>query len=92
MHFTGKNPTDTLLNRLDGHHHQQRYHRDPGAFIVEIPKDNHKIGNPLQHPHGNIKGGGLTKEQRTDWDKLRVAFNKERARNELIRRGLIDGQ
>jgi hypothetical protein len=90
MHFTGKNPTDTTLNRLDGHHHKQQYHRDPGAFIVEIPKNKHKITNRAQHPYGNIKGVGLTAEQRTDWNKLRVAFNKERARTELIRRGLLN--
>ena len=55
-----------------------------------MPKSNHRGANPIQHPNGNVKGGGLTQEQRNDWKKLRVAFNKERARSELIKRGLLN--
>jgi hypothetical protein len=84
----GVSPKDTYGTRLDGHHHKQQYHRDPGAFIVEIPSKNHTITNPNQHPLGT--SGGLTADQRTDWNKLRKAFNKERARTELIRRGLLN--
>ena len=84
----GKNPESTFNIRLDGHHNKQQYHREPGAFIIEIPENKHSIGNKIQHPLGNK--GGLTKEQRTDWDKVRKAFNKERAKQELIRRGIYE--
>ena len=83
---SGKNFKDSHGVRLDGHHYKQQYHREDGAFIVEIPKTQHCISNRIQHPLGN--SGGLTREQRTDWDKLRNAFNKERAKTELLRRGL----
>ena len=81
-----RNPSDVRGIRLDGHHHRQQYHREDGAFIVEVPTDSHCISNRLQHPLGN--SGGLTKEQRADWNKVRNAFNIERAKNELMRRGL----
>ncbi len=80
----GRNPVDTSGVRLDGHHFQQQYHREPGAFMVEIPDPNHCISNPIQHPLG--RSGGLTAEQRADWNRLRAAFNKERAKTELLRR------
>ncbi len=82
----GNNPRDLNLIRLDGHHHLQRYHREPGSFIAEIPESAHCISKPNQHPLGNK--GGLTKAERGDWNKTRKAFNKERARTELLRRGL----
>ena len=84
----GKNPIDIHGERLDGHHHQQKYHRDPGNFIVEIPEPQHCISKPNQHPLGT--SGGLTKMQREDWNKLRKTFNKERAKNELLNRGLLN--
>ena len=90
MYGDGVNPKNIDGIRLDGHHHQQKYHRDPGSFMVEIPKNKHCISKPNQHPQGNIKGGGLTETQRKDWDKLRLAFNKERAKNELLNRGLLN--
>lgn len=83
----GKNPTDTKGIRLDGHHFQQQYHREPGAFIVEIPDPNHCISNLVQHPLGRT--GGLTSVERADWDVLRVRFNKERAKTELLSRGVL---
>ena len=84
MAKTGAAPRDIVGNPLEGHHHQQRYHREPGAFMVEIPDPKHCISNPIQHPLGT--SSGLTAEQRADWNKLRAAFNKERARTELLRR------
>ena len=75
---------------MQGHHHLQKLHREPGAFIVEIPSKDHKISNPIQHPHGNKKGMGLSKEERSDWNRTREAFHKERAKQELIKRGLLD--
>jgi hypothetical protein len=85
MVMDGVNPKDVKGIRLDGHHHGQQYHREKGAFMVEIPDPKHCISNPVQHPLGT--SGGLTVEQRADWKKLRVAFNKEHARAELLRRG-----
>jgi len=86
----GVNPITRSNIRLDGHHHQQQYHRNPGAFIVEIPESLHKGSNKIQHPLGNKKGVGLTKSQRADWTQTRKAMNKERAKQELISRGLLD--
>ncbi len=90
IYRTGRAPKDALGNPLREHHHLQKYHRENGAFIVEMPAKNHKVNNPLQHPKGNKKGQGLTLEQRADYDKLRSAFHKERARQELIKRGLLN--
>jgi hypothetical protein len=81
-------PNDINGIPLRGHHYNQQYHREPGAFIVEIPESTHCLSNKIQHPYGNQKGVGLTPAQRADWNKARNAFNKERAKNELIRRGL----
>lgn len=86
----GGSPYDMNYTRLDGHHHQQQYHRAPGAFIVEIPAPLHNGANKIQHPLGNKKGVGLTEIQRNDWKKTKKAFNKERARQELSNRGLIN--
>lgn len=70
---------------LVGHHHKQQYHRENGAFIVETLRKNHsKIS---QHPYGNEAGKGLTKAERSDWDKVKKKFNKERAKEEFLRRG-----
>jgi hypothetical protein len=74
MRATGSNAFDISGIRLDGHHHQQQYHREPGAFMVEIPHTQHCISNPNQHPLGT--SGGLTAEQRADWKKLRKAFTQ----------------
>jgi len=84
----GVNPKSMEGVRLDGHHYNQQYHREPNAFIVEIPEPNHCISNPIQHPLGN--SGGLTDPQRADWNRLRKAFNKERAKTEILRRGNND--
>ncbi|MGL4824971.1 MAG: hypothetical protein ACRC4G_02080, partial [Alphaproteobacteria bacterium] len=88
----GTAPKDINGVDLRGHHHHQQYHRDSGAFIVEVPDLAHSIGNKIQHPFGNKKGSGLTVEQRTDWNKTRIAFQKERAKQELIRRGALNEQ
>ncbi|MGL5720167.1 MAG: DUF637 domain-containing protein, partial [Alphaproteobacteria bacterium] len=88
----GTAPKDINQIALRGHHYQQQYHREPGAFIVEIPESAHSIGTKIQHPLGNKKGAGLIPEQRADWDKVRNAFYKERAKQELIRRGALNEQ
>jgi hypothetical protein len=90
MYKKGVNPYDKNNTRLDGHHHRQEYHRKPGAFMAEIPEPGHDITNKVQHPYGNTKGSGLTREQRADWKQLRQQFNKERAKQELIKRGLLN--
>jgi hypothetical protein len=89
MMRTGRSPYDKVSRALDLHHHKQQYHRNPGAFLAEIPKKDHNISNALQHPYGNKKGSGLTLEERRDWEKVRKAFNKERAKQELLRRGIL---
>jgi hypothetical protein len=86
MKLTGKVPSDIFGNKLHGHHYKQQFHREPGAFVVEIPDPKHCISNPIQHPLGT--SGGLKPHERADWNKIRVALNKERAQAELIRRGI----
>lgn len=86
MYNRGITLKDSLGNPMHGHHYKQQYHREPGAFMVEIPDPLHCISNPVQHPLGTK--GGLTAEQRNDWKKLNPKFNSERARTELLRRGL----
>ena len=80
----GVNLKDLTGVRLDGHHYKQQYHREPGAFIIEIPDPAHSISNKVQHPLGT--SGGLTREQRADWNSVRKSMNKERARTELLKR------
>jgi len=80
----GKSPKDLFGNILEGHHYNQRYHRNPGAFIVEIPELNHSISNSIQHPLGRT--GGLSSAERADWNRLRNKYWKERARTEILRR------
>ncbi|MBY0282208.1 MAG: DUF637 domain-containing protein [Alphaproteobacteria bacterium] len=87
IYRSGRAPRSISGEQLRGHHHRQQYHRDSGAFIVEMPASNHNVSNPLQHPYGNIKGMGLKPEQRSNWNKLRESFHKERAKAELSRRG-----
>lgn len=60
------------------------------TFIVEIPRPNHNIANKVQHPFGNAKDKGLTLLQRKDWNKTRNNFQKERARQELLKRMIND--
>ena len=90
MYKKGKAPKDQSEKPFIGHHHKQIYHREKDSFLVEIPKDNHHIGNKTQHPYGNAKGMGLTKAERTDWIKVRKKFYKERSRQELQKRGLLN--
>ena len=40
---------DVYGNKLVLHHHQQ----NPRGPIIEMPSQNHSIGNPRQHPFGN---------------------------------------
>jgi len=69
-------------NSLQLHHHKQ----NPEGPIIEIPAKNHKISNPKQHPNGNKKGGGLTPQQRDDFNGWRERYWKERATEELNKR------
>ena len=86
---TGVAPRDINGLPIEGHHHLQRYHREPGAFVVEIPEPNHCISNSIQHPLGN--SGGLSVAERADWTNLRRAFYKERAKTELLKRSVLNG-
>lgn len=73
---------------LEGHHHLQQYHREPGAFVVEIPEPLHCTSNTNQHPLGNKGGLGVNTAERQDWNKLRNEYWKERAKTELLKRGI----
>jgi len=64
------------------HHHQQ----NPAGFIVEMPAKNHNMWNRNQHPFGNAPGVGLSGEQRTAFEALRVDYRKKRAQIEIQRR------
>jgi|GEM_PF-4338875 len=71
---------------MHGHHHQQLPHRHPEGFVAEIPRDKHSYANKIQHP--KPIGEGLPAEVRAEWDALRKDYYKERARTELLRRGV----
>ena len=87
MYRKGINPRALDDVRLDGHHFNQQYHREPGAFVAYVPEPNHCISNKIQHPKGN--SGGLEPLERKDWKALNKRMNKELARTELLRRGII---
>lgn len=87
MAKTGVSPRDVYGEILEGHHHLQKYHREPGAFVVEIPNPLHRSSNINQHPLGNKGGLGSNTAERQDWNKLRKTFNKKHAQTELKRRG-----
>ena len=84
MKELGFAPKNISGDKLVHHHHRQ----NPAGPIIEIPAKNHKIGNPRQHPFGNQKGRGLTPEERAASDRTKVEYWKERAAEELRRRGL----
>jgi len=75
---------DSKGNKLVLHHHQQ----NPAGPIIEMTAKNHCIGNPRQHPYGNKKRMGLTKQQRNDFNQWRTDYWKGRATQELNNRGL----
>jgi hypothetical protein len=89
MSKTGVAPRDINGLPIEGHHHLQQYHRDPGAFVVEIPETSHCISNSIQHPLGTT--GGLSEAERADWTRLRRAYYKERAKTELLNRSGLNG-
>jgi hypothetical protein len=88
MSKTGIAPRDIHGEILEGHHHLQQFHREPGAFIVQIPENLHSAGNLNQHPLGQRGGLGTNTLQRKDWNRVRTAFHKELASLELKRRGV----
>ena len=74
---------------MHGHHYQQLDHRHPNGFIVEIPRPNHNAKNLVQHP--KPIGEGLPDMARKEWnDILRKSYYKERAKTELLKRGLVE--
>jgi len=76
-------PKDVNGEGLVLHHHQQR----AAGPIIELPANKHSIWNKAQHPHGNAKGKGLTPEERDLFNKWRTEYWKQRAENELQKRG-----
>ena len=89
MAKTGVSPRDVYGEILEGHHHLQKYHRDNGSFIVQIPESLHSTKNINQHPLGRNGGLGSNTLERKDWEKLRPSINKELAKTELMRRGIL---
>lgn len=75
---------DINKKKLHLHHIKQKY----TGPLAEIPETRHDIHNKVQHPLGNKKGVGLTKEQRVEFNAFRVRYWKARAVEELERRGL----
>lgn len=58
-----------------------------GGLIVEIPGNKHNSANKVQHP--KPKGEALPKDARDHWDDgFRNSYYSERARTELLRRGI----
>ena len=84
MKDLGFSAKDAKGNKLILHHHQQ----NAAGPIIEIPAKNHKIGNKNQHPFGNTEGAGLTTQQRTEFNLWRTDYWKDRAAQELGKRGL----
>ena len=88
MHKRGVSPKTLDQYPVQGHHYKQLDHRHPDGFIVEIPRNRHSYANKVQHP--KLPGEGLPDEARKEWDNiLRAKYNKERARTELLKRGLL---
>lgn len=54
--------------------------------VVEMPSKYHKLKNKKQHPNGNKKGKGLSKEERKKFNNTRKKLNRKRAREEIERR------
>ena len=75
---------DTNGNPLQLHHLDQ----NPAGPVVEIPDFRHRTGNDIQHPFGNSPGVGLSPEQRAAFDAWRLQYWRNRAAEELVRRGL----
>jgi hypothetical protein len=61
--------------------------QNPEGPVVEMPRKYHNIHNRTQHPKGNEPGVGLTKQERKDFDKTRRKLNKQRANDEIDKRG-----
>ena len=62
--------------------------QNPAGPVVEVPSPYHNIGNKTQHPRGNVRGAGLSAEQRAAFDSWREDYWRARASEELERRGL----
>ncbi|MBP9694684.1 MAG: hypothetical protein KBE16_08260, partial [Alphaproteobacteria bacterium] len=91
MYKKGNNPVDVNGDTIIYHHFEQQYHRAEGAFMSQMPSQNHSIWNPIQHPFGNTKDAGLSALQRKEWNNIdRPMINKTLGKNELIKRGLIN--
>jgi len=84
MQKNGFSAKDSKGNKLILHHHKQ----NPSGPIIEIPAKNHSIGNPRQQPNGNTKGGGLSMQQRNNFNLWKKDYWKGRATQELGNRGL----
>jgi len=74
---------------MHGHHYKQLSHRHSDGFVVEMPGSKHDYANKIQHP--KPIGEGLPVAARKEWNQtLRAQYWMERARTELLRRGVIE--
>lgn len=73
-----------VLKKIILHHQKQR----PTGPIIEMPRSKHSIGNKSQHPYGNKKDAGVgSGEVRGDFNNWRLEYWKNRAKEELTKRG-----
>jgi A nuclease of the HNH/ENDO VII superfamily with conserved LHH len=57
--------------------------QNPAGPLIEMPRANNKISNPVQHPFGNTRGAGLSEAQRIAHDAWRNDYWRWRAKAEL---------
>jgi len=82
----GLSPKDAQGNTIVLHHYKQ----NPAGPIVAMPAKHHDKPhtNPGQHPFGKTKGGGLSSDERKDFDNWRKDYHAAQAKGELEKRGI----
>ncbi|TXI13345.1 MAG: hypothetical protein E6Q66_10085 [Pedobacter sp.] len=81
----GLSGVDKQGNTIVLHHYKQ----NPNGPMVAMPAQHHDKPhtNPGQHPFGKKKGGGLTTDERTAFNRWKQEFWKDQADSELKARG-----
>jgi hypothetical protein len=67
--------------------HSADFPPHPAGPVIEMPRKFHDGGNTNQHPKGKEKGSGLTRDERKAFDNTRRKLNRQRARDEIEKRG-----
>jgi RHS repeat-associated protein len=80
----GLSGTDKQGNTIVLHHYRQ----NPNGPIIAMPQKHHDKPhtNPGQHPFGKRKGGGLTANERTAFNRWKQEYWKHQASTELTAR------